>query len=94
LDNGHILLTEIGQEILHRNDNELLFETISINILAFDDIVEFIKLSDQVQTEKSVLEYLKENFDVEWSTYNQVTWRLLCLANLGKIKKVRGGYSA
>ena len=92
LINGKLVLTEEGQEILKTHDLNLLYETISNNILAFDDIVEYIKTSEEVQTEQSILEYLKENFDIEWSTFAQVNFRLLWLINLGRIKKTAEGY--
>lgn len=92
LKNGEVHLTNEGQEVLSNKDLEFLYETISNNILAFDDIVEFMKTSKEVQTEQSVLEYLKENFDIEWSTFAQVNYRLLWLINLGKIKKTDEGY--
>jgi len=90
--NGKIQITKEGQEILSSQDFDLLYDTISNNILAFDDIVEFMKTSGEVQSEQSILEYLKENFDIEWSTFAQVNFRLLWLINLGKIKKTDGGY--
>ncbi len=92
LENGKVKLSKEGQEILSNRNLDLLYETISNNILAFDDIVEFMKTSKEVQSEQSVLEYLKENFDIEWSTYAQVNYRLLWLINLKKIKKTEEGY--
>lgn len=92
LVNAKIQLTKEGQEILISQDLDLLYYTISNNILAFDDIVEFMKTSEEAQSEQSILEYLKENFDIEWSTFAQVNFRLLWLMNLGKIKKNDEGY--
>ena len=79
-------------EILESQDLDLLYDTISKNILAFDDIVEFMKTSEEVQSEQSILVFLKENFDIEWSTFAQVNFRLIWLLNLGKIKKTNDGY--
>jgi HJR/Mrr/RecB family endonuclease len=90
--NGKIRLTKEGQEILESQDLDLLYDTISKNILAFDDIVEFMITSKEVQSEQSILVFLKENFDIEWSTFAQVNFRLIWLLNLGKIKKTNGGY--
>jgi len=92
LVNGKMQLTKEGQKILSSQDLDLLYDTISNNILAFDDIVEFMKTSEEAQSEQSILEYLKENFDIEWSTFAQVNFRLLWLMNLGKIKKTDEGY--
>jgi restriction endonuclease Mrr len=92
-ENGKISLTEEAQKILHDQNHDLLYETISNNILAFDDIVEFMKTTEEVQSQQSILEYLKENFDIEWSTFAQVNFRLIWLINLGKIQKCEGGYT-
>ena len=89
---GKIQLTKEGQRILESQDLDLLYDTISKNILAFDDIVEFMKTSEEVQSEQSILIFLKENFDIEWSTFAQVNFRLIWLLNLGKIKKTDEGY--
>ena len=93
IENGYIKLTEAGKKVLETKNTNFLYETISKNILAFDDIVEFIKTSGEIQSEQSILEFLKENFDIEWSTYAQVNFRLIWLINLGKIKKIDGGYT-
>lgn len=92
VENGKVKLTESGTKILETNNNELLYETISKNIFAFDDIVEFMKTTGELQTEQSILDFLVENFDVQWETFAQVNFRLLWLINLGKIRKVDGGY--
>jgi hypothetical protein len=93
IDNGRIKLTQAGAEALETKDINLLYETISNNILAFDDIVEYMKTSGEIQTEQSILEFLKENFDIEWQSFAQVTYRQLWLMNLGKIRRVEGGYA-
>ena len=92
-ENGKIGLTEEAEKILQNQDLGLLYDTISNNILAFDDIVEFMKTTEEAQSQNSILEYLKENFDIEWSTFAQVNFRLIWLINLGKIQKNEGGYS-
>lgn len=91
-ENGKIALTKEAKIILQNQDKNLLYETISKNILAFDDIVEFMKTSEEVQSQQSILEYLKENFDIEWSTFAQVNFRLIWLITLGKIQKNDDGY--
>jgi hypothetical protein len=71
-----------------------LYDTISKNILAFDDIFQFLKTIGEPQSQEQILEYLKENFDIEWSTFAQVNFRLLWLENLKKIKSSEEGYTA
>lgn len=90
--NGKCILTEEGQEY-HINKNlEFLFKTISKNILAFEDIHQFLLNSSETKSDQEILEYVNENFDVSWSTLAQVNFRLLWLINLGKIKKTDVGY--
>jgi hypothetical protein len=85
-DNGKIIITTEAEKILNDNDIDLLYEMISRNILVFDEIVEYIKNREEVQSQQSILEYLKENFDIEWTTFAQVNFRLIWLINLGKIR--------
>ena len=64
-NNGNIELTEEGNEFLNTGDIDFLHETISRNIFAFDDIIEFMKSSGEAQSEQSILEFMKENFGTE-----------------------------
>lgn len=89
---GRIVLTEAGRKVLESRDRELLYQTISENILAFDDIVELIRTSGNGQSQQEILAFVNENFDVEWTTYAQVEFRLLWLCNLGKLKKLESRY--
>ncbi len=89
---GLVLLTAEGKKVLKTKDLNFLFEVISNNVFVFDDIVEFLKTTNEPQSEHNILEYLKENFDINWQTFAQVNFRLLWLINLGKIKKVEEGY--
>lgn len=91
--NDQAVLTEDGRQVFETRDLEFLYEVISKNILAFDDIVEFLKTRTRPQAEKKVLEFLKDSFDIEWSTYAQVNFRLMWLESLGKIEKKTDGYS-
>jgi len=92
LDDGEIKLTKEGREVLETKNLNLLYEVISNNILAFSDIVEYMMSSGEPQSEQSILEYLKENFDIDWQTFAQVNFRLLWLINLTKIRKSEEGY--
>jgi HJR/Mrr/RecB family endonuclease len=90
--NGYSILTTEGSAYYKNKRLDYLYETISANIMAFEEIYEFLKNSPEPQTEYDVLEYVVENFDVNWSTLAQVNFRLLWLINLGKIKKIDIGY--
>jgi hypothetical protein len=89
-----LVLTEDGKKFLENKDRNFLYNVISNNILAFDDIVEFLANENAPKNEQNILEYLKENFDIEWSTFAQVNFRITWLLNLGKIEKVDNGYIA
>jgi HJR/Mrr/RecB family endonuclease len=86
-------LTDAGEKYFQTKDLNFLYDTISKNILAFDDIYQFLKTVDEPQSQEQILEYLKENFDIEWSTFAQVNFRLLWLENLKKIKNTDIGYT-
>lgn len=70
---------------------ELLYSTIAENILAFDSILEFIITAESPQSEQRILDFVVENFDVNWTAYAQVNFRLLWLMNLGKVEKTEEG---
>lgn len=91
-ENGKYSLTADGESYFSSKSKESLYEIISMNILAFDDIYEFIKSSSSSVDEEEILNYLKENFDIEWTTYAQVNFRLIWLMNLDKIVKTADGY--
>ena len=79
---GAFNLFEEGKRYLNTKDIGFLYETISRNILAFDDIYQFLKTIGEPQSQEKILDYLKENFDIEWTTYAQVNFRLLWLERI------------
>lgn len=89
---GQFSFTADGERYMAKPEKELLYEIIAKNILAFDDIFEYIKTSGRPISEEEVMEYLKENFDIEWTTFAQVNFRLRWLENLEKIEKTDDGY--
>jgi restriction system protein len=89
-----VSLSPAGKEFLKKQDYEQLYRTISDNIIAFDDIVEFLANEKQPQSLLMIRNYLLENFDVNWTTNAQVTFRVIWLINLGKIEKTDDGYIA
>ncbi|MCG8455626.1 MAG: restriction endonuclease, partial [Holophagales bacterium] len=91
---GRVELSPDGIRYLRTKDVDLLHSIISENILAFDDIVEFVASSGEPQNEKKILEFVNDNFDVNWTTYAQVNFRVLWLLNLGKLSKTGQGYIA
>ncbi len=91
-ENGVYEFTDDGNKYFKSNDKELLYDIISKNILAFDDVYEYINTSKVPVNEEEILNYLKDSFDIEWTTYAQVNFRLLWLINLNKIVKKDKGY--
>lgn len=89
---GICILTEAGTEYRTTKNLEFLYETISKNILAFEEVYQFLLSSPNPKSDQEVLEYIIENFDVEWSTLAQVNFRLLWLINIGKVTKTSDGY--
>lgn len=92
ISDGKFVLTEDGKRVQESKDSELLYEVFAKNILGISEIMEFMKTDAEPQTEADVLAFLKENLGVEWTTFAQVNFRLLWLVNLGKIRRLDGGY--
>jgi HJR/Mrr/RecB family endonuclease len=91
-EDGKCVLTNAGTQYRSSKNLEFLFETISTNILAFKEVHQFLLSSHEPKLDQEVLEYIIENFDVEWSTLAQVNFRLLWLINIGKVEKTEEGY--
>lgn len=89
---GKCVLTAAGKQYWESKDLEYLFEIISTNILAFKEVHQFLLSSAAPKSDQEVLEYIVENFDIDWSTLAQVNFRLLWLINLGKVEKVESRY--
>lgn len=87
---GVYRLSESGEKYLESRDSDLLFQVISSNILAVEEICQF--LQDEPKSEQEILEYVVENFDVDWTTLAQVKFRLLWLINLNKVEKTEEGF--
>ncbi len=82
-----LTLTELGVEYSSNQNNERLYKIISDHILAFEEIVDFLKTANSPQNAKDINNFIVSNFDVDWKTTTQVVYRLLWLINLGYVKK-------
>lgn len=91
---GFYVLTETGQYYLSTQNTEYLYEQIANNILAFDDIRQFLLNTDEPQPIEQILAFLKENFDLTWTTLHQVNFRLWWLIAFKKVEKVEEGFVA
>ena len=92
IEEGEIILTNEGNQYLESQDLDFLYQTISSNILAFEEIHQLLLNSSEPKTDQEILDYVNENFEVEWSTLAQVNFRILWLMNIGKVDKVDDGY--
>lgn len=90
--NGKFKLTPVGKEVLSTQDMDLLYDTFAANIFAIDEIIELIETAGDPQSSEDIMEFLKQNLDVQWSTYAQVNFRLTWLMNLGKVEKTSEGW--
>lgn len=90
---GKFSLTPAGEQVLATRDLGLLYDAIAANILGIDEIIELLETAGEPQTEESILEFLKGNLDIAWSTYAQVSFRLYWLMDLGKITKTEDGWT-
>ena len=89
---GKIRLTPDGERVRESKDRDILFGILAKNILGIDEIMEFLKTTQEPQTEANVLAFLKENLGVEWTTFAQVNFRLMWLVNLRRVQRLEGGY--
>jgi len=93
-EDGICKLTDNGLQYLRSKDKDFLFKIISSNILAFEEIYQFLISSPEAKTDQEILEYVLDNFDVDWTTLAQINFRLLWLINLGKVEKTGEGFVA
>ncbi len=91
-NDGVFVLTEAGKKYRETQDKEFLFKTISDNLLAFEEIHQFLLDSPDPKSDKEIFEYVTDNFDVNWETMTQVNFRLMWLVSLGKVEKTDNGY--
>jgi HJR/Mrr/RecB family endonuclease len=91
-NDGDCILTAAGKQYHADKNLEFLFDIISTNIMAFKEVHQFLLSSPEPKSDQDVLEYIVENFDVNWSTLAQVNFRLLWLINIGKVEKTAEGY--
>ena len=84
-------LTDIANKYLKRKSKTELFDIINERIFGFDEVLEFIKESNEPQSESDVRDYLNNNFEVDWKSTAQTSYRLLWLWNLDLIHRTDDG---
>jgi restriction endonuclease Mrr len=90
--NNICILTTDGKEFYNSKNIEFLYQTISKNILAFEEVYQLLITSNTAKSEQQILDYINENFDVDWNTYAQVNFRLRWLMNMGMVEKTTLGF--
>jgi hypothetical protein len=89
-DQSH--LTNEGKQFLRSKNKDYLFNIISESIVGFTEIMEFMRQDPEPKSENDILEYLKENLNLQWDTTAQVKFRLTWMENLGQIIRTTEGY--
>jgi hypothetical protein len=90
---GKIRLTAAGQQLLESQDLDYLYEVFAKHVFAVEEIMEYFKTTKTPQTEEDIFRFLRENLNVSWSTFAQVHFRLLWLANIGKLSRDGDSYA-
>ena len=92
LSNNKYQLTEDGIRYFSSKSLKILFEIISKNIVAFEEVYQLLKNSTKPKNEIEIREFINDNFDVNWSSNAQTSYRLLWLINLNLVTKKSSGY--
>ena len=92
IEKGSVNLTPAGEQALSSNSLKFMYDTVALNIFAIEEIVEFLKESGNAHSEQEILEYLRDNFNVTWESFAQVSFRLMWLVNLGVVSREEGQY--
>ncbi len=67
------------------------FEILNERIFGIDEAMSLIESSVEAISDFDLRTYLVDNFNVDWSTNAQASFRLLWLWNLGKIQRNEDG---
>lgn len=84
-------LTPVAESLLNAPSKEAVFDILKNRIFGIEETLSLIESSDSPVSESDVRTYLVENFDVDWETNTQASFRLLWLWNLDKIKRNEDG---
>jgi len=88
---GITSLTEEGSEAVARRDNDCLYQVISQNIIAIEDIAELIRSVETMVSREGLLTYVNDIFDVSWTIFSQINFRTQCSRTLRKSQRLMGG---
>lgn len=84
-------LTSEAESLLKNPSKEKVFEIMKDRIFGIDETLSLIENSSEPVSDKDLCDYLVENFNVNWTTNAQASFRLLWLWNLEKIQRTENG---
>lgn len=84
-------LTAIADDFIRNPSKDALFEIMRNHIFGIDETMSLLENSDKPISESELNDYLTENYNVNWTTNAQSSFRLQWLWNLEKIKKNEDG---
>lgn len=84
-------LTPAAESLLKNPSKESVFEILNERIFGIEEALSLIETSETPISENDLRMYLVDNYDVDWNTNAQASFRLLWLWNLGKIQRTEDG---
>lgn len=84
-------LTPSAVSFLENPSKDAAFEILNERIFGIEETLSFVENSENPVTDSDIRSYLIDNFNVDWSTNAQASFRLLWLWNLGKIQRNEDG---
>lgn len=84
-------LTALAEELLVKPSKEKVFDIIKERIFGIEEAMSLFETSAEPVSDKDLCDYLVENYNVNWTTNAQASFRLLWLWNLDKVKRNEDG---
>lgn len=84
-------LTDLAEELLVNPSKEKVFDIMKERIFGIEEAISLFESSGEPVSDKDLCDYLVENYNVNWSTNAQASFRLLWLWNLDKVKRNEDG---
>lgn len=84
-------LTPAAESLLKNPSKEAVFEILNERIFGIEEALSLIETSETPISESDLRMYLVDNYDVDWNTNAQASFRLLWLWNLEKIQRTEDG---
>lgn len=84
-------LTSSAEDLLAAPSKEKVLEIMKEKIFGVEEALSLIESTNEPISDKDLCDYLVENFNVNWTTNAQASFRLLWLWNLGVIQRNENG---